>query len=260
MRSYLIWEPHPHPHPRAGQPESRSQQGRLFPLPIRLPTALNQGKRIFPPIPLYRTRVILSKINPGEAADDAAINQGIVPQGPHQFCIAFTRVENGSTAPISQRNFSFLVCFPMGLHSQSLNSTTAAPSLPSFPSEFTLGLIALRPVGGGKGSLGTFPTFPDSGIVPLLSGKARGAGFTARDNRLFLEAVFRGVGAGALWLDLSPCFGQWNSQFRPFRGWATSGVFEYLFKALSGNAVRSHQRRHCPGSPEGLWPERGTHH
>ncbi len=123
----------------------------------------------------------------------------------------------------------------MGLHSQSLNSTTAAPSLPSFPSEFTLGLTTLRPVGGGKGSFGVFPTFPDSGIVPLLSGKARGAGFTARDNRLFLEAVFRGVGAGALWLDLSPCFGQWNSHFRPFRGWATSGVFEYLFKALSGN-------------------------
>ena len=90
-------------------------------------------------------------------------------------------------------------------------------------------------MGGGKGSFGIFPTFPDSGIVPLLSGKARGAGFTARDNRLFLEAVFRGVGAGALWLDLSPCFGQWNSQFRPFRGWATSGVFEYLFKALNGN-------------------------
>ena len=44
---------------RAGQPETRSQQDRLplFPLPIRLPTALNPGKRFSPAIPLSRTGV-----------------------------------------------------------------------------------------------------------------------------------------------------------------------------------------------------------
>ena len=43
------------------------------------------------------------------------------------------------------------------------------------------------------------------------------------------------VRTGAPWRDLPPCFGKWNSQFRRFRRWATSGVFERLFTALSGD-------------------------
>ena len=40
---------------------------------------------------------------------------------------------------------------------------------------------------------------------------------TARDSRLFLEAVFRRVGTGSPWRDLPAHFGKWNSQFRRFR-------------------------------------------
>ena len=66
-----------------------------------------------------------------------------------------------------------------------------------------------------------------------LPGQVRDAGATAKDNRLFLEAVLWRVRTGSPWRDLPPAFGHWNSQFRRFRRWAKSGVFESLFKAMS---------------------------
>ena len=72
-------------------------------------------------------------------------------------------------------------------------------------------------------------------LEPHLPGKARDRGVTAKDNRLFLEAVFWRVGTGSPWRDLPAAFGNWNSQFRRFRRWASGGVFESLFKAMSGD-------------------------
>ena len=66
-----------------------------------------------------------------------------------------------------------------------------------------------------------------------LPGKAGDAGATAKNNRLFLEAVFWRVRTGSPWRDLPPTFGNWNSQFRRFRRWARTGVFESLFNAMS---------------------------
>ena len=37
----------------------------------------------------------------------------------------------------------------------------------------------------------------------------------------------------ALWRDLGPRFGLWNSVYRRFRRWPEKGVFESLFKLLS---------------------------
>ena len=70
-------------------------------------------------------------------------------------------------------------------------------------------------------------------LEPHLPGKVSDAGVTAKDNRLFLEAVFWRVRTGSAWRDLPPAFGRWNSQFRRFRRWAKAGVFESLFKAMS---------------------------
>ncbi len=67
---------------------------------------------------------------------------------------------------------------------------------------------------------------------PLLPGKVSDAGATAKDNRLFLEAVFWRARTGSPWRDLPPAFGNWNSQFRRFRRWAKTGVFESLFNAM----------------------------
>lgn len=90
-------------------------------------------------------------------------------------------------------------------------------------------------------------------LEPHLPGKISDAGATAKDNRLFLEAVFWRVRTGSPWRDLSPAFGHWNSQFRRFRRWAKSGVFESLFKAMredpdleyaliDGTIVQVHQK------------------
>ena len=70
-------------------------------------------------------------------------------------------------------------------------------------------------------------------LEPQLPGKASDSGVTAQNNRLFLEAVFWRVRTGSPWRDLPSQFGIWNSQFRRFRRWAKSGVFESLFKAMS---------------------------
>ena len=61
-------------------------------------------------------------------------------------------------------------------------------------------------------------------LEPLLPGKGTDSGKTARDNRLFLEAIFWRVRTGSPWRDLPPGFGNWNSQFRRFRRWAERGV------------------------------------
>jgi transposase len=68
-----------------------------------------------------------------------------------------------------------------------------------------------------------------------LPGKAGDAGATAKDNRLFPEAVFWRVRTGSPWRDLPPAFGNWNTQFRRFRRWAQTGVFETLFNAMRGD-------------------------
>lgn len=72
-------------------------------------------------------------------------------------------------------------------------------------------------------------------IEPLLPGTTRDRGVTAKNNRLFFEAVLWKVRVGGPWRDLPPGFGQWNSIFRRFRRWARRGVFERIFEALSGD-------------------------
>ena len=74
-------------------------------------------------------------------------------------------------------------------------------------------------------------------IEPLLPGKASDCGVTAKDNRLFLEAVLWRVRVGSPWRDLPSGFGGWNSIFRRFRRWAEHGVFHRIFEALSGVLV-----------------------
>ena len=76
---------------------------------------------------------------------------------------------------------------------------------------------------------------PRKRIAPLLAGKATDRGVTERDNRLFLEALLRTVRTGSPWRDQPDRFGTWNSQFRRFRRWSTSGVFEHWIWALRGD-------------------------
>jgi transposase len=85
-------------------------------------------------------------------------------------------------------------------------------------------------------------------------------GGTARDNRLFVEAVLYRYRAGIPWRDLPARCGNWKHVHRRFSRWAASGVWERVFQALSSDAdneyamidatiVRAHQ--HSAGAKRG---------
>ena len=69
-------------------------------------------------------------------------------------------------------------------------------------------------------------------IKDLLPGRAGQPGVTAKDNRLFVDAVLWIGKTGAPWRDLPERFGKWNSAWRRFDRWARKGVWRELFERL----------------------------
>jgi len=69
-------------------------------------------------------------------------------------------------------------------------------------------------------------------IKDLLPGRAGQPGVTAKDNRLFVDAVLWIAKTGAPWRDLPERFGKWNSVWRRFDRWARKGVWHKVFKQL----------------------------
>jgi transposase len=67
---------------------------------------------------------------------------------------------------------------------------------------------------------------------PLLPGRPGSWGGIARDNRLFINAVFWILRTGAPWRDLPPDYGDWKNTHRRFSRWRDKGIWEKLFKAL----------------------------
>jgi transposase len=89
-------------------------------------------------------------------------------------------------------------------------------------------------------------------IEKLLPGREETVGVTAKDNRLFVEAVLYRYRAGVPWRDLPERFGDWKNVHKRHSRWAATGVWENLFKALAVDAdneyvmidatiVRAHQ-------------------
>lgn len=89
-------------------------------------------------------------------------------------------------------------------------------------------------------------------IKDSLPGRDGCVGVTAKDNRLFVEAVLFRYRAGIPWRDLPERFGPWKAVHTRFSRWAESGAWEKLFKALAADAdneyamidstiVRAHQ-------------------
>lgn len=97
-------------------------------------------------------------------------------------------------------------------------------------------------------------------IEPLLPGRDGHVGVTARDNRLFVEAVLYRYRAGIPWRDLPERFGDFRVVHTRFSRWSRSGVWERVFQALAQEAdneyamidstiVRAHQ--HSTGAKGG---------
>jgi transposase len=89
-------------------------------------------------------------------------------------------------------------------------------------------------------------------IRDLLPGREGHVGVTAKDNRLFVEAVLYRYRAGIPWRDLPERFGPWKAVHTRFARWAASGVWERMFTHLAEDAdneyamidstiVRAHQ-------------------
>src|SRR3978361_1582231 len=90
-------------------------------------------------------------------------------------------------------------------------------------------------------------------IRDLLPGRAGTVGVTARDNRLFVEAVLYRYRAEIPWRGRAECCGEGVRVQRRFSRWAIAGVWERVFQHLAGEAdneyamidstiVRAHQQ------------------
>ncbi len=97
-------------------------------------------------------------------------------------------------------------------------------------------------------------------IKDMLPGRAGHVGVTARDNRLFVEAVLYRYRAGIPWRDLPERFGDFRVVHTRHSRWSRSGVWQRIFECLAKDAdnewamidstiVRAHQ--HSAGAKKG---------
>src|SRR5437764_1559509 len=91
-------------------------------------------------------------------------------------------------------------------------------------------------------------------IKDILPGRAGHVGVTAKDNRLFVEAVLYRYRAGIPWRDLPERFGFWKAVHTRSAAGRRAGVWERVFQQLASEAdneyaiidstmVRAHQHR-----------------
>src|ERR671926_2005418 len=73
-------------------------------------------------------------------------------------------------------------------------------------------------------------------IRDLLPGREGRVAVTAKDNRLFVEAVLYRYRAGIPWRDLPERFGAWKEVHTRFCRWARTGAWEGVFRHLAGDA------------------------
>jgi len=109
-------------------------------------------------------------------------------------------------------------------------------------------------------------------IKDMLPGQPGDPGVTAKDNRLFINAVLWIGKTGAPWRDLPERFGPWGSVWKRFDRWAKKRVWKRVFEALQdpdlewmildSTVIRAHQ--HAAGAEKkrgrrrsGVGPFRG---
>ncbi|NJK72377.1 MAG: transposase [Synechococcaceae cyanobacterium SM2_3_60] len=88
-------------------------------------------------------------------------------------------------------------------------------------------------------------------IKDLLPGRSGSCGRTARDNRLFIEAVLYNYCRGILWRDLPEQYGDFRVIHTRMSRWAKAGVWaqvlaDFEWALIDSTIVRAHQHR-CKG-------------
>ena len=89
-------------------------------------------------------------------------------------------------------------------------------------------------------------------IEGFLPGKSSDCGVTAKDNRLFVEAVLWIIRTGSPWRDLPDDFGHWHRVYVRYHRWSKKGIWKRVFKMITddpdleylmidGTIVRVHQ-------------------
>ena len=73
-------------------------------------------------------------------------------------------------------------------------------------------------------------------LEPHLPGQSGQWGGVARDNRLFINAVFWILRTGAPWRDLPPEYGRWGTVHQRFIRWRDKRVWENLLEILIDEA------------------------
>ena len=97
-------------------------------------------------------------------------------------------------------------------------------------------------------------------LAPLLPGRRGDWGGRAKDNRLFVNAIFWILRTGAPWRDLPERYGSWQTVYSRFRKWIEDGTLDNIFRVLSLEAeltelsmdasiVKAHQ--HSAGAKKG---------
>src|SRR6476469_4392334 len=85
-------------------------------------------------------------------------------------------------------------------------------------------------------------------IKDLLPGREGHVGVTAKNNRLFVEAVPYRYRAGIPWRDLPERFGDPIKVHTRFSRWAESEVWKKVFEVLAADAdneIRHDRQHHC---------------
>lgn len=96
-------------------------------------------------------------------------------------------------------------------------------------------------------------------IEPILPGRKSAPGRTAKDNRLFVEAIIYRFRAGIPWRDLPERFGDYRVIHTRHMRWSRSGTWKKVFQYLASDAdneycmidatiVRAHQ--HSAGAKD----------
>ena len=73
-------------------------------------------------------------------------------------------------------------------------------------------------------------------IERFFPGKATDCGVTAKNHRLFVEAILWIIRTGSSWLDLSTDFGYWHRVYVRYNRWSKKGIWGRIFTTMSDDS------------------------